>query len=144
MITQRIIVGTPPVWDQCIAAFGRNTIVGKPVIFSWGRYIYNPTDCDISKALMAHEAVHGERQIADQDTNEAITRWWERYLHDKQFRLEEELLAHRAEYHACRKRHGPRPADLRMIAGRLASPLYGNLLTQETARHAILTGALPS
>jgi hypothetical protein len=139
-VKQKIIVARPPVYDRCVAKFGAAAIVGRPVIWSWGSVIYNPENTGISRELQAHEAVHGERQG---DTDQSIMEWWERYLEEPSFRLDEELHAHRAEYRAGVKRHGPRPRDLETIAQRLAGALYGHLLTLSQAKHAILTGVMP-
>lgn len=145
MARQDVVHDRPPVWDRCIAKFGAAAIVGRPVIFSWGSRIYNPTGTSICRELAAHEAEHGRRQLAfahaaGLNDEDGVAMWWERYLEDRLFRLDEEIYAHHVEYVAYRKRHGARPADLRMIAHRLSGPLYGNLLTFAQAKHAILTG----
>lgn len=149
---QIVVVDRPPVWDRCVEAFGREQLEGKPVVFAWGRKLFNPTNAPIPRPLAAHEAVHGQRQEAyidfpgyvpsegDVANDERITAWWERYLCEPLFRLDEEIYAHRAEYEAYLRRHGPRRSDLEMIAGRLSGPLYGNLLDYRQARHAVLTG----
>lgn len=126
----------PPVWDRCIEVFGRAQLEDKPVVFAWGMTIYNPTGAQLPRTLIAHEHTHGERQLAAGD----VEAWWERYLTDPLFRLDEEIYAHHAEYQAFKRRHGHRPRDLNMIAERLSSPLYGRLVTLEQAKHAILTG----
>lgn len=131
---QRVIVGRPPVYDRCIAVFGQDVIVGKPIIWSWGEVIYNPLDIDITRELYAHEAVHGARQQDD------VLAWWDKYLLYPQFRYVEEYLAHRAEWKNLVK-HAPGKnlaADFEAIAGRLASPLYGSVTTLEAAKADIL------
>ncbi len=134
----QIINADPPLLEELDAAFN---IKGKAVYFTFGDKIYNPKGKDISPALMAHEQVHCDRQGDDVDG------WWRKYIDDPKFRLEEELAAHRVEYQfiaadpASKK---PVPgfrskADyyLIQIAGRLSSPLYGNLITLAEARKAI-------
>jgi hypothetical protein len=62
-------------------------------------------------------------------------------LVDPSFRLEEELLAHRAEYRAYCARHPNRAKQARMIdwiAEKLAAPLYGSLVSVDDARRAVL------
>lgn len=135
-----IIVARPPVWQRCADAFGEGNVNRPGVIFAYGEAIYNPAGVHIPKHIMAHEAVHGERQVAYEGGPDA---WWDRYLVDREFRLAEELLAHQAEYKALVKRHGHSPHDLRTIAHKLASPLYGAIIRPEEAKHAILTGAMP-
>lgn len=129
---QRIVVAKPPVYDRCVHAFGAEVIVGKPIIWSWGDVIYNPTDIDIPRELLAHERVHGLRQLG------AVETWWKRYLAEPDFRFEEEAIAHRAEWHYLAK-WGKGSADrLEAIAGRLASPLYGQMATLDEARRKML------
>lgn len=131
---QRVIVAKPPVYEACAHAFGADVIVGKPILWSWGDVIYNPTDVDIPPELFAHEAVHGARQIAD------VRAWWAQYLKDPQFRYEEEAIAHSAEWRDyVRRRPGRNNARmLDAIAERLASPLYGRMVGIEAARMAVL------
>lgn len=130
----RVVVAKPPLFDEIDTAFG---IAGKPVIFAFGDTIYNPMGVRIGEELMAHEAVHGKRQGSD------VEGWWRRYIADPEFRLEEELPAHVAEYRAfClnnTKGHArnARRLALHHIAARLASPLYGRLISYEAARKAL-------
>lgn len=132
---QEIVIAYPPVYERCIAAFGADPIVGKPVIWSWGSTIYNPMNIAIPHELLRHEAVHGERQGA----GETINSWWDKYLTSPQFRYDEELVAHRAEWmDYIRYRPGKdNTAMLNKIAERLASALYGGCCTQAQAKDAI-------
>lgn len=118
----------PPLWDEITAAFPFARAPG--VIFSWGDRIYNPSGVEISRSLLAHERVHAGRQMGD------VEGWWRRYMADPQFRLEEEIPAHIAELKVCcvvaPSRHDRRAA-LSGIAHRLASPLYGRLITLDKA-----------
>lgn len=131
--TQRIVVGIPPNYAAIKARFpGCDR---KGVIFSYGDTIFNPSAVSIPREIIVHEATHGLRQ-----QDQGVERWWKRYIEEPFFLLDEELYAHRNEYKALVRRHGPGPKYLRRVAGRLAGPLYGNLLTLEQAMHAILTG----
>jgi hypothetical protein len=136
-VKQTVVVDKPPVYEKCVAAFGAETIVGKPILWSWGDKIYNPMDVDIPRELLAHEAVHGARQGF---TDAQILDWWGHYLSSPAARLEEEILAHREEWRTYRRRNVGRDcgAMLEAIAERLASPLYGKLITRDGARFAIL------
>ena len=132
---QNVIVAKPPVYDRCIAVFGEAVIVGKPILWAWGDTIYNPLDIDIPRELFAHEAVHGERQLAVDPH-----RWWDNYLTDTLFRYNEERLAHRAEWRNMVKYGAGKnltPA-FEAIAGRLAGPLYGNVATLKEAQTDLL------
>ena len=130
----KIVIGIPPNYAAIKARFP--ACDRKGVIFSYGDRIFNPSGISIPRELMAHEAIHGVRQGTDPVT------WWERYLAEPLFMLDEEIHAHHSEYRAYVKRHGHRPRDLRGIAERLSGPLYGNALTFAQAQHAILTGEI--
>lgn len=132
-LRQTIVRGIPPNYLAILERFPTARLTGT--IFSYGAIIYNPSNAQIPPPLIEHEAVHGERQIAM-----GVDAWWERYLKDPLFVLNEEIYAHHAEYKAVMRRRGPRPSDIRTIAGRLSGPLYGNLLTMAQAKHAIMTG----
>lgn len=63
----------------------------KP-IFCYGDIIYNPFNKEITKDLEIHEEVHSLRQGDNPD------HWWQKYLIDKEFRLEEEIMAYGTQY----------------------------------------------
>lgn len=139
-----IIQAYPPMIDEIDAVFH---VVGKKVIYAWGNDIYNPCNIWIPKHLLAHEAVHQERQkeiqattLGHAGTEARVRAWWELYLSYTAFRLTEETLAHRAEYqHLIQhgNRHQRRSA-LASTASRLGSPLYGSMpLTPRQARELI-------
>lgn len=126
MFKQTVVPGYPPIiWDiKEVLPWAMN----PGVLFSWGDKIYNPSGINIHPALLVHEAVHGERQTD-------VIDWWARYLVHPSFRFEEEKLAHIAEYqwwcdHGNRHE---RRAFLELIAKRLASPLYGSVITRAKA-----------
>lgn len=123
-------------YDEIDRAFN---VRGKPVIFAWGDKIYNPLGIGISPELKVHESVHGNRQGGAERN---IRAWWERYLVDPEFRLTEELPAHRGEYRWLCSR--TRDRNLRhdylvRVSAKLASPLYGNLVGLTEARRLLLS-----
>ena len=130
-------------WDEIDRAFN---VAGKPVIFAWGDTIYNPEGVPLSKELHAHEEIHGARQLAhlpDDEHLAGVEGWWQRYIADAGFRLLEEIPAHHAEYRAFCKRHAgtsARQNALRAIASKLASPLYGGLVSTGAAVDMVLLG----
>lgn len=131
-----VVVSSPPNFDAIVERFpfARN----QGVIFTYGQTIYNPSGIAISSALKCHESVHAQRQGEDE---EEIRQWWRRYLDEPMFRLEEELLAHRAEYRAFKgweKDSRKQAQELESIAARLSGPLYGNVLTLARARRLIV------
>jgi hypothetical protein len=117
----KVVRGFPPNFREIIKVFpqARRT----DIMFAYGDTIFIPGTGKINEHLMAHEAVHGERQRAI-----GVEMWWRHYLNNRQFRYEEELLAHRAEYQSMIK-NAKNPAfikgALKMVATRLASSLYG-------------------
>lgn len=133
----QIVIAQPPLIDKIRAVFPVDKFEG--VIYSWGDRIYNPSGVHISKELMSHEKIHGERQGVEEF---GILAWWSRYLADPDFRLREELPAHKAEYLEFCKTHSDRnkrAVFLRYTAERLSSPLYGGLLSIKQATHEIMT-----
>ncbi len=145
----------PPNIDEIDAVFGPRG-GRKDVMYAWGRNIFNPDSVDIPPWIVAHEAVHGWRQlnpvfIAPNDPQAQriltapdevkIGMWWSSYLRDKEFRAAEELVAHAAEYRYFHRAH---PGDRRLrrlyltaVAERLSGPLYGHLFRLEQAKQAI-------
>lgn len=117
----KICVDYPPMYDRILAVFPE--AAGPGHFFTFGDTVYSPSTRRITTTIMKHEEVHAERQTNDMGK---ILEWWERYLIDPAFRLDEELPAHQAEYEAYCKRHGSgRDKFLHAVASRLASPLYG-------------------
>lgn len=133
--TIEIVHALPPNIEEIKTKFD---VVGKPIFFAYGDKIYNPMGIRIPTPLLAHEAVHMSRQMIS-----GVEAWWREYLDDPEFRLDEELLAHRAEYQHYRKLHGAGNRTqkyLDLVAERLASPLYGSLRPKAELRHSILAG----
>jgi hypothetical protein len=148
-VKMRVVEALPPNIDQVDAAFGVRKILDRhPVYFSWGDKVFSPKGGTIPPPIMAHEAVHGARQARlDQDLDKAVRRWWDAYIADPAFRLDEEIPAHAAEYewwraraHTLRRIKGWRsPMDwhLQQIAARLSGPLYGRMISLSEAKRAI-------
>ena len=127
----RIIKAFPPNYNQIVKVFPY--IKGRPgILFAWGDRLYNPSGVEVPSYLMAHEKEHGRQQTREGWTTKD---WWDAYMHDPNFRLGEELLAHIAEYNAYRRDHSDKDTEryLSTIAERLSSPLYGNLCTKAQA-----------
>lgn len=126
----------PPNYSAIITAFPH--VARSPgVIFCYGETIHAPGR-DVTPYDVAHERVHSERQGSDP------AGWWDRYLSDPQFRFDEELAAHIAEYRwFAGKPRNERRFMLRQIAQRLAGPLYGARITTRTAK-MLITGGVPA
>jgi hypothetical protein len=114
----------PPNLDRIVKVFPAAMRHG--IIFTYGDIIYNPSGVSIPKTLLAHEAVHAMRQKAM-----GVDLWWDTYIANKEFRFEEELAAHKAEYQAYRGgAHGfSRAGFLHFVAKRLSGDLYGQIAT---------------
>lgn len=147
----------PPNIDEIDRAFDSKRLHG--ILYAHGKFIYNPSSVDVPPWLVAHEAVHGYRQmhpdvpdaaeaeaLEGMSIDDRVARWWFKYIHDKDFRFAEELAAHAAEYRYFYRAHPNdrriRRVFLQAVAERLAGPLYGRLLTVERAKEQIKRIAL--
>lgn len=132
----KVIIEPPPIIEKVVSVFGDGV---RSAIFCWGDTIFNPSGCTITPALLAHEETHSIRQGIE------VEAWWDRYLTDPQFRLDEEIPAHIAEFKEfCKGKNLTRNLRrnyLKVISQRLSSPLYGRLVTFEVARSLIKQGA---
>lgn len=127
----KVIKAYPPMYPQIKSTFGLRDDAG--VIFSWGDRIFVPNlTCPLSASLLEHESIHGARQLA---FDGGVTRWWHKYLEDPQFRLDEEIPAHRAEYawHVKNEGRGGRERALNKVALRLSGALYKNMVSYNEA-----------
>lgn len=107
------------------------------VMFAWGKTIYAVNGAVCGPEKVVHESIHMIRQGDD------ILGWWECYCADVNFRLNEEIPAHVAEYmFLCESdsSRASRRRSLATIAKALASPLYGHMLTPEKAKRLIVSG----
>lgn len=133
----KVRVEHPPMFDAINAEF---RVVGKPILFAWGDTLYNPAGIVISQPLLEHEAFHGWRQL-----DMGVENWWEMYLVNPAFRLEEEILAHAVEYRSVLAAKGnnrkARRGALIQIAKKLSAPLYGRLITEKAARRVLSEAA---
>ena len=106
---------------------------GKSPVFTYGDKLYNPTGLTIPDHLLIHEAVHEKQQVNPKE-------WWERYLIDKDFRLEQELEAYRAQYQFIKKNVKDRNIVARFlftIAADLSSGMYKLNISQTEAMKLI-------
>lgn len=127
----KIVDGYPPNFEKVAAAFPEAK--RKCVMFTYGSVIYAPHGIRVPASLRRHEEIHSHRQSVI-----GIEKWWDRYIIDKDFRFEEELLAHRAEYNWFRtNRPEQRKRMLKLIAERLSSDLYGCVVPQADAQRMI-------
>lgn len=125
----RIVKVYPPNYAALRRAFP--FIAGRrSILFAWQDTIYNPSGIVVPAHLITHEEVHGVQQKCI-----GVVTWWDAYIGSTRFRWDEELRAHREELLAFRKTATPAQSDTHRyeMAKRLASPLYGNMVTFEHA-----------
>lgn len=119
----------PPNFEAILKVFPEAS--GDHVIFAYAPDIYAPGGVDLPQSLVVHETVHIERQ-----QEQGVEKWWDQYLADPEFRFVEELLAHKAEYDSlilqCSTRQQRRQM-LKLVAKKLAAPLYHRMVTVEKA-----------
>lgn len=109
---------------------------GPDTVFSDGRYLWNPSGNPIPMNLKIHEEVHMIRQGGDPDA------WWDKYLSDPAFRLEEEILAYRKQYQYAKTMVKDRNELFRFLnrlADDLSSEIYGNIISKQEAIKKIKT-----
>lgn len=121
----------PPNIEAIRQTFGAAAI--RQAIFTYGTTVYIPTRVPMAAHLVAHEETH----VLQQGNDPAA--WWDRYLVDPEFRLQQELEAYRNQYEFIVQHHDRkfRRAALQKIAKDLASAMYGHLLTPDEARAAV-------
>jgi hypothetical protein len=110
------------------------------VLFAFSPIIYFPGGSNqVEVALLQHERCHMMQQGDDP------WGWWDKYIADDTFRLEQEFEAHNIEYltrlgvSANRKE---RRACLPFVASKLASPLYGSMISRRLAMKRLKKGSL--
>lgn len=117
-------------WPPNIGAIRAVLPVSERNIFAWGGVIYNPGGGELSEELIVHEEVHFHQQ------RQGAAKWWKKFLQSPEFRLSQEIPAHRAEYREFCRNHRDRNLQsryLRDIAARLAHPMYGGIITVREA-----------
>lgn len=121
-------------WPPNIDAIRAVLPVTENNIFAYNGKIYSPSGGPLSRELIAHEKVHFAQQGKLYDL------WWENFLDDPEFRLAQELPAHKAEYtEFCRwnKDRNKQMWYLRLLGKRLAAPMYGGLIGVKEAMRKI-------
>lgn len=130
MSIKRQSTNFPPNYDKIEAVFP--SCKGR-AIFAYGETIFNPFNLKLTPDLVEHEEVHSLRQG---DNPEG---WWEKYLTDRDFRLEEELVAYAVQINWMAQ--FITPIELRRyktaIAITVASSLYKLDITPTQARNQL-------
>ena len=121
----------PPIWDRAQKVFKFKD--EDPILFSWGDILYNPAGVQVDDHFRTHEETHGRQQKAMGGPEI----WWERYLTDVAFRLDQEAEAYAKQWMSFRIRYrnnsGRQTRYLLKLAEVMASPLYGGNITESDA-----------
>lgn len=129
-MTVQIVKGYPPNYAEIKAAFRPNA----NTVFAYDDTIYSPSTVDLPVDVVEHELVH----FAQQERCGGAEAWWQRYIAEPKFRLEQEIEAYRVQYATVASLpRADRRRLLTRISKTLASALYGSLVTKEQARRLI-------
>ncbi len=104
-------------------------------IFAYDGKIFNPGGGKLPIELHAHEAVHFKQQA-----EVGVEAWWVRFLAEPDFRLSQEIPAHKEEHRVYCNHNRDRndqARHLRALGKRLAAPMYGGIITINEAMKAI-------
>lgn len=126
----------PPIWDEANAFFKLEEL-NLGTVFTFADTLYNPSDVPLSQDLIEHEMTHMHQQ--EQDPTVAKL-WWQRYIADSVFRLDQEVEAYGRQYHHLRKNYKDRNKLAKMLwnmATALSGPMYGKIVTHSEAMRRI-------
>lgn len=130
----KIIHAVPPIYDAIVNA-GMHP--HAHVLYTYGDALYIPSGIEPSAEVMAHEKWHSHQQLNVEGGPDA---WWERYLDDPYFRMQQEAEAYAVQYNAFCNKVKDRNQQARYmfaIAAQLSGPLYGNIISQSSAMKLI-------
>lgn len=134
MKNMTVVTGFPPNYETLKKHFA---LAGnEDVIFCYGSTIYNPSGKKLEQHYISHEAEHSRNQFQI-----GIDKWWEQYVKDPVFRLDEELHAYGHQLTEIKKSKG-RKAALKyadFFAKTLAGPVYGRAISQSSAYKDLLS-----
>ena len=128
-IESEVVVAYPPNIEKINDVLGVKS--NKNAIYAYEDKIYSPFGDDVSYDLHVHERVHF-RQHRDFGGSDL---WWDRYLEDIEFRLDQELEAYRAQLAWVNENMNRqvRRDTFDHVCKSLSSKMYGNLLTKKQA-----------
>ena len=110
---------------------------GKKPVFAYGKVLFNPHRSLVDEYLLCHELTHATQQGNDPKS------WWDRYLSDSSFRLEQEVEAYHAQYSMAARVSKDRNKTakyLHRLAIELSGALYGNIIGFTRAYNLIKYG----
>ena len=106
----------------------------KTVVYCYQNTLYNPSSAEIRPDILANEETHTRQQGDKPDA------WWDSYLEDSMFRMNQESEAYGNQYRfICKlvKDREHRNKILFELAAHLSGPIYGNALTLPQAYQLI-------
>lgn len=122
----------PPIWNQLEGRFKVRWESG--VIVTYGDTVYT-INGNMSPDIVVHEQVH-----IDQQTIIGAEEWWNKYLNDPQFRLQQELEAYSRQINYI-VRHIPnrkkQMAIIEHIWKSISSVSYGNMISYKEAKEKL-------
>jgi len=103
-------------------------------IYCYGDIIYNPSGLPLTDDLEYHESIHAHQQKLM-----GVEEWWEKYLEDKRFRLEQEIEAYKLQMEYADEHYDrPKRREIKKeIIKNLSSDLYGKLLTKKEVKEIL-------
>jgi hypothetical protein len=119
----KIVKQYPPNFDKIKTVFEHTE--EHRALFCYGDTIYNPYDVEVTPDLEKHEETHSRQQGTFPDI------WWDEYLNNKFFRLEQEIEAYGEQIiflSSIIEDSNLLSWFKEKIAQALSSNLYGNLL----------------
>ena len=142
----RVLNTFPPNWNKIKEAFPNAE--AEKAVFCYGEVVHNPFNSNITRDLEVHEAVHSKQQGDDPE------KWWEKYISDPAFRLEQEIEAYGVQVYHLKTTKVMREDEkgkwvevyipsrvieyyLEKIAQTLSGPLYGNIIAYHKAHTRI-------
>lgn len=132
----QIILAKPPNHEEVSKFF--NLKPEDVIFYTYGDKCYNPSMVKMPVEIIAHEEIHIEQQNANEDV---ANLWWQRYMKDPVWRVEQEAEAYGAQYAFVCRSHKDRNYRARYLDGiskHLSGPIYGNAIDYQGARRMIL------
>ena len=127
----KIQTGLPPNIDSIRAA----GLSDENSIFCYGDTLYVPHGKEVPADIQFHEQIHEQQQKVFSSPEF----WWQKYIVDKGFRLEEELKAYVAQFQFVKRFYKDKEQKeaLDEFATNLSGPMYKIDLTFHKARTLI-------
>lgn len=127
----------PPIFEEAQKLF--NLPADQVTFFTYGNTLFNPSGAEVTPDLIRHEEIHAEQQ----EHHPTVAKlWWERFLHDAEFRIEQEAEAYGAQYKfiIAQPAYADRNKRARLLwefAKVLSGPMYGRAIGQAAAQQKI-------